>query len=151
MTKDLYLVDTCSFVLRFVSPAYAELFDHMILKGQFVLSAVVSMELYAGTKNKTAKQELDNLSLGLARSGLLVIPDYSDYQKTGNLLRNYSRQKGAVSVSSHFRDILIGLNAVRMGASIVTENVQDFLRWKKEIKRHLKKDMDVYSAKDLLI
>lgn len=151
MTKTCYLVDTCSFVLQFHHPQYAELFDDLISRDRLLLSAVVLMELYAGTRSKEVKKKLDNLSLVLNRERLVATPDYSDYQKAGILLRNYSRQKGEIGVSSHFRDVLISLSAVRMDAIVVTENRKDFLIWRKEIKRSFKKDFEVYSAKDLLI
>lgn len=150
MTKTLYLVDTCSFVRQFADPRCAALFDDLIGKGQFVLSAIVAMELYAGTNNKTAKQSLDKLASELHKVDLVVTPQYADYQKAGVLLKSYSRRKGDIKVSSHFRDILISLNATHIGATVVTDNTADFLRWKKEIERSFQKKISVMSTAELL-
>lgn len=150
MTKNLYLIDTCSFARQFIDPACAALFDDLIRGGRFVLSAIVAMELYAGTKNKTVKQSLDRLVAELHKIGMVVTPQYDDYQKSGVLLRSYSQRKGDVKVSSHFRDILISLNAIRAGAAVVTDNTDDFSRWKKEIERNFQKHLLVMSTAELL-
>ena len=105
MVRQRYVVDTCSFVQQYAHPDCAESIDSLIEKGQFVLSAVVAMELYAGIKDKQAKTVLDGLSTTLNGIGLLATPTYSDYQKAGLILRNYSRRKGALKSSTHFRDI----------------------------------------------
>lgn len=150
MTRYLYLIDTCSFARQFIDSACAALFDDLIREGRFVLSAVVAMELYAGTKNKTAKRSLDKLATELHKVGMVVMPQYEDYQKAGVLLRSYSRRKGDIKVSPHFRDILISLNAVRSGAAVVTDNTNDFLRWKREIERNFQKTLSVMSTAELL-
>lgn len=150
MARPFYLVDTCSFVQQFSDPACAGLVDELIVKGRFVLSAIVAMELYAGTKDRQAKRALDTLGLRLREVGLLVTPDYSDYQKAGMILRNYSKRKGAIKSSTHFRDILICLGALRTHAVVVSENRSDFLRWSAELKRMFRKDLTIQSWSDLI-
>jgi len=150
MKKPRFLFDTCSYVLQFKDPRYAALVDQLLLKGQFVLSSVVAMELYAGARDEGMKRALDRLSLQLGRIGCLVVPDHADYQKAGLLIRNYSHRKGALKVSPHFRDILILFNALRAEAAIVTENLRDFLRWRSELKRTFHRQISVVSAQELL-
>lgn len=143
MAKQLYLIDTCSFVQQHHHVECAKLMDELILRGQFVLSSVVAMELYAGTKNKQAKNALDLLGLKLDEVGLLATPTYHDYQRAGIILRNYSARKGSIKSSTHFRDILICLNAMVFHAIIITENCNDFLRWTLEIKRNFKRELKI--------
>lgn len=150
MGKSLYLVDTCSFVQQFSDPNCSEWIDGLILKGQFVLSAVVAMELYAGTKDQQSKRALDTLAAKLNEAGLVVTPDYGDYQKAGLILKNYSRRKGALGSSTHFRDILICLGAIQCQAAVVTENGRDFLRWASEITRNFNRRLDIYSWRELI-
>lgn len=143
-------MDTCSFVQQFSYPACARLMDALILKGQLALSAIVAMELYAGTRDHPAKRALDTLGVKLDEAGLVLTPDYCDYQKAGMILNHYSRRKGAIKSSTHFRDILICLGAVRAKASVVTENRDDFLRWAGEIKRSFRRDLAVHSWQELV-
>ena len=149
MEKRLYLVDTCSFVQQFKNPDCAKLMDSLILGGQFVFSAIVAMELYASTKDKQAKRSLDMLGTKLDEVGLLTTPTYNDYQKAGIVLKNYSRRKGSVKSTTHFRDILICLSAIRAHAIIVTENRTDFLRWASEIKRSFNQNIAIFSWLEL--
>lgn len=150
MKKRLYLFDTCSYVLQFQDQRYAALIDRLLLKGQFVLSSVVAMELYAGARDERSKRTLDRLSMQLDRIECLVVPDYTDYQRAGLLIRNYSRRKGALETSPHFRDVLILLNSLRVEATMVTENLQDFLRWNSELKRTFHRQLSVICAQELL-
>jgi predicted nucleic acid-binding protein len=150
MKRPRYLFDTCSYVLQFRERRFADLIDQLLLKGQFVLSSIVAMELYAGARDEGAKRALDRLSLQLDRLGCLVVPDYADYQKAGLLIRHYARRKGALRTSPHFRDILILLNAFRAEAVVVTENLQDFLRWRSELKRTFHRPISVVRAEELL-
>lgn len=150
MKRPRYLIDTCSYVLQFQKKEYAELIDEFLLKGQFVLSSVVAMELYAGARDDRMKRALDRLSLQLESIGCLVVPSHADYQRAGLMIRNYSRRKGSLKASPHFRDILILLNAFRADATIVTENLRDFLRWRSELERTFHRKVAVLSARELL-
>jgi len=48
----------------------------------------------------------------------------------GILLRRSRSTFGKVEFVNHFRDLLIASEAMRMGATLVTENCRDFARWK---------------------
>lgn len=150
MTKNLYLLDTCTFARQYSYPDCARIIDYLIGKGQFVLSAVVAMELYTGTHNKAAKQSLDKLSSSLHKVGMVATPQYEDFQRAGVVLKSYSQRKGHVKTSPHFRDILICLSALRIGSTVVTDNLDDFLRWQKEIERNFQKKISVISTAELL-
>lgn len=149
MAKQLYLVDTCSFVQQYHHPDCSKQIDELIVRGQFVLSAIVAMELYAGTRDQKAKKALDVLSLKLDEAGLRITPTYHDYQKAGIILKNYSKRKGAIKSSTYFRDILICLNALRLCAIVITENKSDFIRWGGEIKHLFHKDVIAQSWKEI--
>ena len=49
---------------------------------------------------------------------------------TGILLRRAQATYGRMDFAHHFRDLLIAVEAVRAGATLVTENVGDFARWR---------------------
>jgi predicted nucleic acid-binding protein len=46
------------------------------------------------------------------------------------LLRRAGTTFGQMNFVLHFRDLLIALEAVRVGATLVTENLRDFERWR---------------------
>lgn len=149
-SKRHYVVDTCSFVKQFRDPACALLFDKLIIRGQFVLSSIVAMELYAGIKNKQAKSALDALATNLAPQGLVITPTHQEYVKAGAMLRAYAAKKGQVKSSPHFRDILICLSALRLEAAVITENTDDVTRWAHQIKRSFNKKIEIVATQQLL-
>ena len=69
------------------------------------------------------------LSRHLGTLGLLVTPDFADYQLVGVAIGRYGRRYGAVDARAHFRDALIAVCAARRGAVVVTDNVRDLARW----------------------
>jgi predicted nucleic acid-binding protein len=50
--------------------------------------------------------------------------------EAGILLRRARSAFGGIDFVHHFRDLLIALEAVREEATLVTENVRDFARWR---------------------
>lgn len=95
-----------------------------------VLTAVVAAELYAGTHDRQEKRALDELCRAHNALGHFSTPPAAAWIETGILLRRAKRAYGQISLVHHFRDLLIALEAVRAGATLVTENVRDFARWK---------------------
>jgi predicted nucleic acid-binding protein len=95
-----------------------------------ILTAVVAAELYAGTRDHRGKRALDELCRAHHALGHFSSPPAAAWIDTGILLRRARRTFGRMDFVRHFRDLLIAMDAVRTGATLVTENLGDFERWK---------------------
>ncbi len=85
-----------------------------------ILTAVVAAELYAGTRDHRGKRAQGHFSS----------PNAAAWIDTGILLRRARRAFGRMDFVHQFRDLLIAMDAVRTGATLATENLGDFERWK---------------------
>jgi predicted nucleic acid-binding protein len=103
------------------------------LRGYTVyLSSVVAHELYAGTRSAQDKRDLDQLIRDMDRAQRTVSPSFADWCQAAVLLRRYDRQRGHLDPSArrrHAWDVLILLCAAQIGARVLTDNRDDFLRW----------------------
>ena len=95
-----------------------------------ILTAVVAAELYAGTRNASEKRALDQLCQAHHALNHFSYPLASTWIETGTLLCRARRTLGQMDFVSHFRDLLITVEAARADATLVTENFRDFARWK---------------------
>jgi len=95
-----------------------------------ILTAVVAAELYAGTHDVREKRALDELCRAHRSLGHFSSPPATAWIETGILLRRARRTFGQMDFVHHFRDLLIALEAAREGATLVTENVLHFARWR---------------------
>lgn len=95
-----------------------------------ILTAVVAAELYAGTRNAREKRALDELCRGHHSLGHFSCSSADDWVRAGILLRRGRSVLGEMYFVRHFRDLLIAIEAVRADATLVTENIRDFARWK---------------------
>jgi predicted nucleic acid-binding protein len=95
-----------------------------------ILTAVVAAELYAGTHSQQEKRALDQLCQAHSALGHFSSPPSSAWIDTGILLRRSRSTFGQMDFVSHFRDLLIASEAMRTGATLVSENSRDFARWK---------------------
>jgi len=95
-----------------------------------ILTAVVAAELYAGTHNHREKRALDELCQAHRALGRFSSPAAAVWIDTGILLRRGRSVFGQMDFVSHFRDLLIAVEAARAGATLVTENIGDFARWR---------------------
>jgi predicted nucleic acid-binding protein len=95
-----------------------------------ILTAVVAAELYAGTRNYREKRALDLLCQAHQALGHFTSPSAAEWIDTGILLRRARTLFGKMDFVHHFRDLLIAIEAARVGATLVTENVGDFARWR---------------------
>jgi len=95
-----------------------------------ILTAVVAAELYAGTHNHREKRALDELCQAHRALGHFSSPSPAAWIDTGVLLSRARNIFGQMDFVRHFRDLLIAVEAVRAGATLVTENVRDFARWR---------------------
>jgi predicted nucleic acid-binding protein len=95
-----------------------------------VLTAVVAAELYAGTRDRREKRALDELCRAHQALGHFSSPSAAAWVDAGILLRRARSEFGHMDFAGHFRDVLIALEAMRAGATVVTENAADFSHWK---------------------
>lgn len=95
-----------------------------------ILTAVVAAELYAGTHNRREKRALDELCQAYHALGHFSLPSTAEWVNTGTLLSRARSVFGEIEFVQHFRDLLIAMEAVRASATLVTENVRDFSRWR---------------------
>jgi len=95
-----------------------------------ILTAVVAAELYAGTHDRREKQALDELCRAHRALGHFSSPPAAAWIDAGILLRRARSALGQMDFVHHFRDLLIAVEAVRAGATLVTENAGDFARWR---------------------
>ena len=95
-----------------------------------ILTAVVAAELYAGTHNHREKRALDEVCQAHRALGHFSSPSTEAWIDTGVLLRRARSVFGQVDFVRHFRDLLIAVETARAGATLVTENIRDFTRWR---------------------
>lgn len=96
------------------------------------MSAVVLEELYAGALDKTSIKLLDRLYTTFEKLGRLVVPEASDWQRTGKVIAKLGRKYGFEErfLSKITNDVLIAQSAKKIGAMIATRNTMDFTRIK---------------------
>ena len=102
---------------------------------RFLLSTVVWMELYAGTRSRTDKQDLDRMVTALASVKRVVTPASEDFYTAGQMVASYARHHGQMVLREHANDLLIALGAWRATAELVTVNRQDMERWQRLLRR----------------
>lgn len=92
------------------------------------LSAVVLLELEAGTFSKRDQRLIEKLAKGFDKADRIVVPSASDYREGGRLLQRLQEEKGydLSKAYSLVNDVLIALSARRIGAMVITQNAKDF-------------------------
>jgi predicted nucleic acid-binding protein len=125
----------------FVSGDYTQRIER--LPGGYLLTAVVLQELLAG-RRAPEQQTLCDVAKRLETLGRLIVPDREDWIQVGvalsRLLRGSARNRRTPSkaeVNLLVRDTLIARCAVKLGATVVTSNIDDFVRIK-QVFRSLK-------------
>lgn len=124
------LFDTSIYIRFSRGQSYAWLGEDSHVFQRTVLTAVVAAELYAGTHDRTEKRALDGLCRAHHAVGRFSSPSASAWVDAGMLLRRARSRFGHMDFVRNFRDALIALEAVHIGATLVTENIRDFARWK---------------------
>jgi len=93
------------------------------------------MELYAGTRDRADKRELDRMERILSRINRVITPQSRDFYLAGQMISYYSRTHGAIKPRDHVCDVLIALCAVDVGAELVTENAEHMQIWQRVLAR----------------
>jgi predicted nucleic acid-binding protein len=102
---------------------------------RFLLSTVVGMELYAGTRSRGDKQDLDRMVQALTGVGRVVSPEPEDFYTAGQMVATYTRRYGQMALRDHAQDILIALGAWRARTELFTVNREDMERWQRLLQR----------------
>jgi predicted nucleic acid-binding protein len=126
----LLLFDASIYIRYSRRERYAWLGEDVRVFQRTLLSSVVAAELYAGTRGRREKRTLDELFRAHAALGHLSTPSPQAWVDAGILLRRARSRLGQASFAHHFRDVLITIEALSAGATLVTENMRDFARWK---------------------
>ena len=67
------------------------------------------MELYAGTRSRGDKQDLDRIVQALMGVGRVVSPEPEAFYTAGQMVATYTRRYGQMALRDHAQDILIAL------------------------------------------
>jgi predicted nucleic acid-binding protein len=113
-----------------------------VLPAGFLLSAVVLQELTAGANDKSELQRLEVMRRAHEKRATLLVPTGEDWWLAGKVLNSLLRGLR----SSHggrtpriakaeqqriIRDVLIARTTRRAGATLVTDNIADFVKIKR--------------------
>jgi predicted nucleic acid-binding protein len=115
--------DTCVYIEFLRSAKHQELFAsrHQIR----YLSPVVMMELLAGARTPELRRALDRLFLPYSKAQRLISIDGNHFHKAGECLARLRAKRREIHLGlSH--DVLIGLSALSIGATLYTSNRKDF-------------------------
>ena len=92
------------------------------------LSAVVMMELRLGANTRKRTKAVDQI-LAAFPSGRLIAPAPYLYDRAGQLFRTlYGNAAGRTDRLAPLNDLLIALTAREIGATLVTNNLEEFHR-----------------------
>jgi predicted nucleic acid-binding protein len=93
------------------------------------LSSVVLEELYAGA-NPNDYRILEKLERDFDRAGRVLIPNLSDWTRTGKVLARLAQKFGyeRIRQARLTNDALIATSAARTGITVLTINQRDFAR-----------------------
>ena len=103
----------------------------------FYMSAVVLQELVAGANDAATIKDFERLRHEYRKANKLLVPNEEDWWQAGlvlNALQRGRRSKKTgkipkISVAERYRiinDVLIARTAKREGATVVTDNINDF-------------------------
>lgn len=126
------LFDTSIYIRHIREEKFEWLEDRRLFR-RTILTSVVAAELYAGTRSAQDKRDLDALCGSHRDLGHFSSPTRDLWIEAGVLMRRLKAILGDMHFAHHFRDALIALEAARAGATLVTEDVAHFKRWKSGI------------------
>ena len=91
-------------------------------------ASVVSAELRAGALDDAGRMTVIALVKRFERVGRIVVPTAASWNDAGDVLARIARREPAfrTKVRGLWNDVLIALAARQIGATLVTENLQDF-------------------------
>lgn len=92
------------------------------------LASVVSAELRAGALDDAGRRTVIELVRRFERLGRVVVPTAGSWNDAGDVLAKIARREPGfrTKVRGLWNDALIALSARQIGATLVTENLDDF-------------------------
>jgi predicted nucleic acid-binding protein len=92
------------------------------------MSAVVLMELLAGTTSPRERRLVRGVETGFRRRRRLLAPSSAVFADAGDVLRRLRTERGFPLSSSNtiVNDVLIALSARSIGATVVTQNERHY-------------------------
>lgn len=93
------------------------------------LSAVVMMELSAGSFSVRDQRLIRTVRTAFAKAGRILLPTVAVYEEAGDVLRRLqvSQRYTLSSAYGLVNDVLIALSARSIGATVITQNERDFV------------------------
>jgi predicted nucleic acid-binding protein len=138
-------MDTGIYIRFFRGHDYHWLGEDARVFARALLTAVGASELYAGTLSHLEKRALDGLANAHQTLSHFSSPPAATWIEAATLAARASRTMGAIDFVHHFRDLLIALEAVWLGATLVTENTRDFVRWQRLIQVSSRKKLMLFN------
>lgn len=127
-----YLVfDTSVIIPYLVHRAHAKLFEMALRQGIALLPAPVLHELYAGTRSKSDKRDVDDIYRNFKRINGVLTPSEDDWAVSGTYMARYGHSFGEINPKDHIFDLLISILASNANAPLITKNRRDMLRWQR--------------------
>ena len=91
------------------------------------LSAIVLMELWAGTKTKKAKKLINQLQKPYVRAGRIVTPGASSFIAIGQFFAELPNQYDTLAKNAGFvNDVYLAFTTLSIGALLYTEDKTHF-------------------------
>lgn len=87
-------------------------------------------ELYAGALDASSVKLLDKIYDTFSRANRLIVPEGSDWQKTGKIIAQLGKKYGFEDrfPARITNDVLIASSVRKIGGAVVTNNLKDFQR-----------------------
>jgi len=127
-----HLVFDSSLIIPYlVHGLYIKPFETALRRGIALLPAPVLHELYAGTRSKRDKLDVDYIYRSFKQMNGILTPSEDDWALSGVYMARYIRLFGEINPKDHIFDLLISILASNANAPLVTKNTRDMLRWKK--------------------
>lgn len=129
-----YVLDTNIFIDAFRSTVANQQLQrfHLLFAPFEYLSAVVSQELMAGTRNANVRRKLERHLLTVyARRGRVLTPSQRTWERSGLVLAELAGRDGldlSRVTKSLGNDILLALSCRESGCTLITDNERDFKR-----------------------
>lgn len=122
------MYDTCLYVDLLRAGLHMDLFSS---RNQLrYMSAIVMLELRAGTANKSSVRTVDRLLTPYIKANRIILPQQNHYYLTGACATKLSA-KGH-NAKALLNDILIAICAKSVGATLFTSNKRDYEVIRKE-------------------
>jgi predicted nucleic acid-binding protein len=127
-----YLVFDTSVIIPYITHgAYAKPFETALRQGIALIPAPVFHELYAGTRSKNDKVDVDCIYRSLKWIEGILTPSEEDWATSGIYMARYIRLFGEINPKDHIFDLLISILACNAHSPLVTKNTRDMLRWQR--------------------